>query len=238
MKTFRQITVMVAGLLLLSACGKMPFSGTQQRVLPQDANQNAESAPADPKKLTREDALRLINATPKEPLYTYQIRFERVEWQFPNQGAPAVDSIPEQVSAPRRQELANKLLTIVPIGRKVSGSLGDQILSWSYQYDFRPTNLGQGCINRQGAVILGLRQPIAVTGMTVPSSAMGRTESIADFTYKITLTPYGKIADSNGSFQRPAANPDKIFEGQAELVLYDDGWRVDRVIFPASGQEY
>ncbi len=146
MKIFKNITAVLGVALLLAACDKT----------------------ASHTKLSREEALRLIIAKPKEALRTNQIRFGQMEFSFSPQEAPNVKSVPAKVSATRKLEIERGLITIIPDGRVVGASMGEMIQYYTYYYNVHPTEEGQRYLIKDGIVILGNRVPNAVTGMTIP----------------------------------------------------------------------
>ena len=209
MKIFKNITLFLGITLLLAACDKT----------------------ASHTKLSREEALRIIIAKPKEALRTNQIRFGQMEFSFSPQEAPNVKSVPAKVSATRKLEIERGLITIIPDGRIVGASMGEMIQYYTYYYNVHPTEEGQRYLTKDGIVILGNRVPNAVTGLTSPSSTLDGQTITAKFTYKVVLTPYGKIANTGGVSGSPAVDENKAFKGEAEFVLYDDGWRVEDITF-------
>lgn len=113
------------------------------------------------------------------------------------------------------------LLKITPIDAKIG------FLS-SLRCNIEPTDKGKSFVvgyNSQDplghrALVKGADiKVIDVTGITKPSDMFGQKYCVANYTYKLQPTPFGKVFLSKNKL-------DKIHMGNAEFVLYDDGWRL------------
>ena len=85
---------------------------------------------------------------------------------------------------------------------------------------FRPLSPTYAGINPKNKnVLLSTITKVEVTGLTTPTEESGQKVMKADFTMYYDLTPFGE-ADSSVSKEQ---------KSRATFIMYDDGWRVDRL---------
>lgn len=138
---------------------------------------------------------------------------------------PEEGVVPPRAKAGREKEISEGLINVAFVRREWTAKIGDEILGYRYVYEIRPTEKGAKYLDgRSGAIRLADREVIEVTGLTKPADLFGRNVSRATFTYKLIPTPFGKI-------YLDVAEQDKTSTGTAMFVLYDDGWRLEKLSY-------
>ena len=79
---------------------------------------------------------------------------------------------------------------------------------------------------REGRYVVGAQQVTNVTGMTEPAPMQGRTISEVTFRVRKQGNDLGRL--TAGLYIDAGRELDKELSGTAILVLYDDGWRVEK----------
>ncbi len=209
--------------VVLTACDKQDHVKAQSQV-----QQQTKTQADDPNHLTRDKVSKILSANMAQQIIkTKNIKFdvETFEFQVPP------DKMPEGLLAFHHREIEHGLVNVVEISRrKVPSQSEPEKQVWECRYGIVPTLEAKGSIDMEaGEVTLGGRIFQEVTGMTMPVNTSEGTEVNVEFTYKIALTLYGQIADPYGVNGLPMADERQLYEGKAQFLLYDDGWRIKHI---------
>jgi len=154
--------------------------------------------------LTREVAGKIIAADPSFPGRHEEAVFRLGRWRFDD---------PENESALRLENKLRKLgvLTFEPAGYDVI--ITKTKLADSYQLDWKDRNIYRW--GKEISVFLHERKFVEVTGISAQDSA-----ATVDFTFQWVPTRLGQALGYTEKNPEPA---------RATFVLYDDGWRLERL---------
>lgn len=109
-------------------------------------------------------------------------------------------------------------------------------------YEF--TDAAKPFLTKKDYPVMAILKGFTVTGMTEPADLFGKKTITVEYKTVSELTPLGKAAfsdteslfEQNGfSLSSTSDSYVKGSNGKATLVLYDDGWRIDKMEFKSGG---